>query len=118
MPAEVIYANASVPADIGRAAIQRGPVVYCLESVDNPDILLHTARIPACPDFEVTAASGLPEGTRAILFSGEAAEPADEKLYSVKPPFYKPVKLCAIPFALWQNRGESSMQVFLQVKGD
>ena len=118
MPAEVVYANAAVPADIGKAAIQRGPVVYCLESVDNPDILLHTVRISAHPDFEVTAASGLPAGTQAIRFSGEAAHPADDQLYSVKPPVYKPVQLCAIPFALWQNRGESSMQVFLQVKAD
>lgn len=118
MPAEVIYANAAVPADIGKAAIQRGPVVYCLESVDNPGILLHTARISGHPVFEVTEASGLPEGTPAIRFSGEAAEPADNQLYSVKPPVYKPVQLCAIPFSLWQNRGESSMQVFLQVKAD
>lgn len=116
MPAEVVYANAAVPADIGKAAVQRGPVVYCLESVDNPDILLHTARISAHPVFEVTEASGLPAGTRAIRFAGEAAESADNQLYSVKPPVYKPVQLCAIPFALWQNRGESSMQVFLQVK--
>ena len=118
MPAEVIYANAAVPADIGKAAVQRGPVVYCLESVDNPDILLHTARISAHPVFEVIEAAGLPEGTRAICFSGEAAQPADDQLYSVNPPVYKPVQLSAIPFALWQNRGKSSMQVFLQVKMD
>ena len=118
MPAEVIYANAAVPSDIGKAALQRGPVVYCLESVDNPDILLHTVRISAHPSFDVIEASGLPEGTRAISFSGEAANPADDDLYSINPPIYKPVRLCAIPFALWQNRGKSSMQVFLQVKED
>ena len=113
LPAEVIYANPGVPADFGRAAIRRGPVVYCLESVDNPDILLHTVRIPADPEFTLCKVPGLPEGTEALQFSGTAACSTDGPLYSTKPPHSSKVRLCAIPYALWQNRGASSMQVFL-----
>jgi uncharacterized protein len=35
MPVERIYADSRVKADLGRVALQRGPVVYCLEGVDN-----------------------------------------------------------------------------------
>ena len=35
MPVERIEAHPSVKADAGRVAIQRGPIVYCLEAVDN-----------------------------------------------------------------------------------
>ena len=103
-------------ADAGKAAVRRGPVVYCLESVDNPGILLHSARIQAHPEFTLKAADGLPEGTDALLFRGEAVKPSDGPLYGTNPPAYEAVELCAIPFALWQNRGKSSMQIFLQVK--
>ena len=116
MVPEVVYADSRVPADIGKAAIQRGPVIYCLESVDNPGILLHSARIQAHPEFTLKAADGLPEGTDALLFRGEAVKPSDGPLYGTNPPAYEAVELCAIPFALWQNRGKSSMQIFLQVK--
>ena len=113
---ELVYANPCVPSDIGKAAVRRGPVVYCLESVDNPGILLHSVRVPAHPEFTLKQADGLPEGTPALLFQGEAVKPADGPLYSTEAPEYQPVRLCAVPFALWQNRGESAMQIFLQVK--
>lgn len=113
MPTEVIYANPGVPADFGRAALQRGPVVYCLESVDNPDILLHTVRIPSNPEFTLCNVPGLPEGTAALQFNGTAVHSADGPLYRTEPPHGSEVRLCAIPYALWQNRGASSMQVFL-----
>ena len=35
MSVERIYADSRVKADVGRVALQRGPVVYCLEGVDN-----------------------------------------------------------------------------------
>src|SRR5262249_53945563 len=35
MPVERVYADPRVKADVGRVALQRGPVVYCLEGVDN-----------------------------------------------------------------------------------
>ena len=35
MPVERVYADPKVKADVGRVALQRGPIVYCLEGVDN-----------------------------------------------------------------------------------
>lgn len=38
MDIRVIYANTKVREDIGCAALQRGPVVYAFEGVDNDDV--------------------------------------------------------------------------------
>src|SRR5207248_7075173 len=35
MPVERVHADPQVPADVGRVALMRGPVVYCVESADN-----------------------------------------------------------------------------------
>ena len=45
MPAERIYAHPEVAADIGRVALKRGPIVYCLEGVDN-DAPVHRVALP------------------------------------------------------------------------
>ncbi len=117
MKTEIIYAHPHVPACTGRAAVQRGPVVYCLESVDNPDMLLHTVRIAPDTEFQPEDAKALPEGTIALCFRGEAVRPSPGgALYSVEPPQYVPVELRAVPYMLWQNRGPASMQTFLQVR--
>ena len=46
MPAERLYAHPDVRQDVGRVALRRGPLVYCLEQHDNPAPLPHT-RLPA-----------------------------------------------------------------------
>ena len=111
MPVRVLRANDSVAADAGRIALQRGPLVYALESVDNGPGL-HRLSIPAEQDFKLVAAKGLPRGTVAI--AGEAFEttrPGDA-LYSDAAPRTRRRRFVAIPYALWQNRGPAEMQVW------
>ena len=36
MPAERLYAHLNVRMDVGRAALRRGPLIYCVEEADNP----------------------------------------------------------------------------------
>jgi hypothetical protein len=36
MPAERLYAHPNVRMDVGRAALRRGPLIYCVEEADNP----------------------------------------------------------------------------------
>lgn len=45
-PAHYVYANPQVRADAGKAAIMRGPLVYCLEECDNVPIFRGFSRIP------------------------------------------------------------------------
>ncbi|MBQ6102118.1 MAG: glycoside hydrolase family 127 protein [Kiritimatiellae bacterium] len=111
MPVQVLRANDSVAADAGCIALQRGPLVYALESVDNGPGL-HRLSIPAEQDFKLVPAKGLPRGTVAI--AGEAFEttrPGDA-LYSDAAPRTRRRRFVAIPYALWQNRGPSEMQVW------
>ena len=111
MPVRVLRANDAVQADAGRIALQRGPLVYALESVDNGPGLHHLS-IPAKQAFKLVAAKGLPKGTVAI--AGEAFEttrPGDA-LYSTAAPRTRRRRFVAIPYALWQNRGPAEMQVW------
>ncbi len=113
MNPELVFASPRVPADAGRAALQRGPLVYCIESADNPGVTLHSAVIPRVPDFRLEEATGLPAGTVAIRFRGKIEITDSDTLYRSSPPEYTDGKLCAIPYALWQNRGAGDMQVFM-----
>ena len=111
----LIYANPLINADTGKAAIQRGPVVYCLESVDNPYVNLPAVRLLPDTEFRTGDVKGLPDSTVALYFTAEEADSRTD-LYSTEPPTYHPIALCAIPFALWQNRGISDMQIYFPVK--
>jgi DUF1680 family protein len=111
MPVRVLRANDSVQADAGRVALQRGPLVYALESVDNGPAL-HRLSIPAKQDFRLVAAKGLPKGTVAIAGAAfETTRPGDA-LYSTAAPRTRRRRFVAIPYALWQNRGPAEMQVW------
>ena len=112
----LIYPHPQIVEDAGKAAIQRGPVVYCLESVDNPGILLHQAILPAKPEFRLDKAEGLPPETVAIRCKAKVAESDSGELYRTALPKFRDTEICAIPYALWQNRGNSSMQVFLRAE--
>ena len=111
--AELRFADPRVPADAGRAAIQRGPLVYCVEGADNPGVRLHSLRLPPCPEFRETGVAGLPDGTVALRFSARGDTARPDGAFSLRGPEYAPCEVIAIPYALWQNRGAGAMQVFL-----
>ena len=111
MPVRVLRANDGVAADAGCIALQRGPLVYALESVDNGPAL-HRLSIPANQDFKLVPAKGLPKGTVAIAGAAlETTRPGDA-LYSDAAPRTRRRHFVAIPYALWQNRGPAEMQVW------
>ena len=110
---ELRFADPRVPADAGRAAIQRGPIVYCVESADNPDIRLHSLRLSSAARFSEASAPGLPEGTIALRFAARHDVTIPGGAFSSRRPEYADCEAVAIPYALWQNRGAGAMQVFL-----
>ena len=109
----LVWAHPRVGADAGRVAICRGPVVYCLEGVDNPGVILGTVRIRDGLDFRECSIEGLPAGTVGLAFDGISGAASDSALYRDTPPVDTTVELRAVPYALWQNRGPSDMQVWL-----
>ena len=109
MPFEFIRSHRKVTMNRGKVAVMRGPVVYCCENTDNP-----------CDVSALFAASGsgftaveLPGGYPAVKFDGFMEKLDGEELYTSKVPEYVPCRITAIPYALWQNRGETNMSVWL-----
>ena len=97
MPVEVEAADPRVKEDIGKRAIQRGPLVYCLEEVDNPDNFDNLSISPSTSflsDFE----SSLLDGVVVIN-----ARNADNTL-------------SFIPYYAWDNREAGKMKVWIEYK--
>lgn len=113
-PAKFVYANPQVRADSGKAAIVRGPLVYCLEEIDNSQNL---------PAIFVDTDESLKE-EKSDLFGGIVIVKAKGKkiveasvsdsLYSGEKPQLEDVELTAIPYPYWNNRGEGEMLVWMK----
>ncbi|MHC4510330.1 MAG: glycoside hydrolase family 127 protein, partial [Planctomycetota bacterium] len=89
MPVRVVHANPRVRENAGRAAIQRGPLIYCLESVDHPDVSIFDIVLSLNPagtpnGFEVKFEQNLLGGIVTITGDALSYGPprAQEGLYS------------------------------------
>ncbi len=114
--AQLIAANPSVVADVGKAAIMRGPIVYCLEEVDNGAEL---GSIYLDPEEEMhigDEVDGL-EGVCTILAKAYrlSHEEWEGELYQPWRKRYKPMDIKAVPYCMWNNRGEGEMRVWMHV---
>jgi hypothetical protein len=107
MPVERVYADPHVKADVGRVALMRGPVVYCLEGVDNNG----QARNLCLPrDKKLTAhfEKDLLGGVVVVRGEALAISSKDDDRRTTKP-----VPFQAVPYSTWDNRGPGEMVVWL-----
>jgi hypothetical protein len=113
MPVERIYANPHVVMDVGRVALTRGPLVYCLEEADNPGGTVQRFKLPRQSEIAVRQ-SNLFDGIIQLTAGGKAVDEAEFKpLYRNAPPREAPATLTALPYYLWANRGQGSMVVWI-----
>ncbi|MFQ7400540.1 MAG: glycoside hydrolase family 127 protein [Neglectibacter sp.] len=111
-PACFIRANPEVRACSGKVCIQRGPVVYCLEEIDNGSNLSALSVDTAVSPGE--RESDIPGGLM-ITASGKRRRPwADDKLYGEIPSQYEETVLQAVPYAFWGNREKGEMTVWIR----
>ncbi len=115
MPVERIYADPRVYADRGRVALQRGPVVFCLEGADNGAdldtlVLPREAELSATFDPDTLGGVVVLRG-QASRISGEAW---NDGLYRAEPPASVSVPITAIPYFAWDNRASGEMQVWIR----
>ncbi len=115
MAAELIQANPKVRADAGKAAIQRGPVVYCLEEEDNGSNL-SAIRLDTDCGLQI-AETVLPGGIPAITAKGYRTE-EDGWAAGLYRPYIRQeneVTVKAVPYFLWGNREPGEMLVWVRV---
>jgi DUF1680 family protein len=117
MPIERVYAHPAVRQDSGLVALQRGPLVYCLEQVDHSAPLAHIRL----PDEVELHASYQPDFLGGIvILEGETVAVStagwEDSLYRMEKPSLKPTALTAVPYFAWDNREPGAMQVWLPVE--
>ncbi len=112
MSVKQVRANSVVTQNAGRFAIQRGPIIYCIESIDNgenlEDIFVEKDT-KFYVDGEIDAA-----GVKAVVFDAKRRVCDDDQLYSfteIKAVHFKAV---AVPYFYRSNRGESEMLVWIR----
>jgi len=115
MPVRQVQAHPEVTAAAGRVALQRGPVVYCLEGVDN-DAPLETVCLREDAAFSAEYDPDLLDGT--VVVRGEATLTAtgdDAALYRSRTSSANAtVTVTAVPYYAWANRDESEMRVWMR----
>jgi uncharacterized protein len=118
MTVERIKANPKVKADIGRVALQRGPLVYCLEAVDNGGHVRNLV-IPPQGQLQVRWWPDLLGGVDVIKGPALALERQsvwpDKSLYlpSNKTVAITNVEFTAIPYYAQDNRQPGEMEVWV-----
>lgn len=113
MHARRVYANTRVRADLGKVAVMRGPMVYCLEQVDNGPVV-EALCLPRDSALTETVRPDKLGGIVEITAPGKRMVSADEALYSDQAPVLEDATLTFIPYYAWANRGENEMTVYVR----
>lgn len=120
MPVRRVYGNPLLRHVAGKVAVQRGPLVYCLEEADN-GAELHNLVLPDDSEFTLIQGKGI--FAHKVLIQAEGlrmmADEAEEQplYYYDKPPVSAaPQKLIFIPWFSWANRGEGEMRIWVDAR--
>jgi hypothetical protein len=106
MPVRRVVSHPNVKANLGKVALQRGPLVYCAEGADNNDHALNLVL----PANAALTAEHRPDFLGGVtVLRGEACTRDKENgtLETPKQPFL------AVPYCVWSNRGPGEMAVWL-----
>ena len=107
MPIRRVVAHRHVEADAGRVAIERGPIVYCVEAVDNGGAALNLS-LPDNAPLAVEHRSQLLGGVTVVRGPGRANRRDEAGKVTTSA-----AQLTAIPYYAWANRAVGEMTVWL-----
>jgi uncharacterized protein len=117
MPIRLTAADRAVDATRGCVAIERGPLVYCVEAADNPGVDLSAITIDIADPLELRPITGWPDvqavGFHATLPLDATASRPLYSPYLAEPAHRYRAILTAIPYYLWANRSPGAMRVWL-----
>ena len=108
MPVRRVVANEKLLDDKGRVALERGPVVFCAEWVDNKDGNVTNLVLPDKASLRTEYRKDLLNGVQVVLSSAIPVRRTLEKTVVADPeqPF------TAIPYYAWAHRGMGQMNVW------
>jgi DUF1680 family protein len=123
MIAEVIASNPRVAENLGRVAVQRGPLVYCLEQLDQastPDFseVSIVVNSKSLTNFDAEYKASLLDGITVLHHNGALNEAASKQVELYVPaspdtPKTQAANLTLIPYYSWANRQPTPMQVWI-----
>ena len=115
MRTRIVEANPLVEESRGQVAVQRGPIVYCLESNDLVGLSIDDIAIPL--DAKFTPVDMTIDGSRIKALEGEVINRSEAswkgQLYREATTKKQMVKVRLIPYYAWGNRGKSEMTVWM-----
>ena len=94
MPAEIVAADPHVKENFGKRVIQRGPLVYCMEEIDNP-VYFDQIQLSPSTTFQTAFVSDILNGIKTIKTNGRAQSAT------------------FIPYYAWDNRKAGKMRVWI-----
>jgi uncharacterized protein len=114
LPLEVqrVYAHPQVRYNGGKVALQRGPIIYCVEEADNGPVL-SGITLPEESPIEARFEEGLLNGVVTLSADALKTEMQQESLYSTMKSPAKSIRIKAIPYYAWNNRGTGEMAVWI-----
>ena len=115
MRIERVHGHPNVRANAGKIALQRGPIVYCVESID-VGVPVSSLILPRGGEFLAIYEKQLFGGTTTIQGEALTASEAgwDERLYRFESDALTSTHFKAIPYCVWGNRGATEMAVWLR----
>ncbi len=117
MRAKLIEANPLVEEARGQVAVQRGPIIYCVESQDLGGMDIDNIALPV--DAKFTPVETNIAGSRMMALEGEAVNRGEStwsgQLYREVGRQKNKVKIRLIPYYAWGNRGKGEMSIWIPV---
>jgi len=117
MDVKLLVSDYKMEQTRGQVAVKRGPVVYCLESVDLPEgVAIENVQIPSRARWKAEFRPDRLGGVTVLKTRAEVVEPqggrigAYRELGDRKP---RRINIEMIPYFAWKNRGQAKMTVWL-----
>lgn len=112
----IVRANPLVKEDVGKVAVMKGPLVYCMEEIDN-EANLPAYFLDTTAQLKEYYEEDLLGGTSLIRCQGKKIKSngwEDESLYTDKRPVFEEKELTFVPYPYWGNRKTGEMLVWVK----